>query len=193
MSQSQSKIVRHLTSAQQTRKPVTVLRKGLEFDETSGFVISVMDEWVVIRELNDMVYLDDYVLLRLDYVTRVETLSERPYVERAVAGLGVELGEFVCAPNISTADLLRLVNQRADLVGMYLENRKSYWFMIGKVLRIGNKRLDLHYIGREGGWTKFVEAWKLKVITRIEFGGRYIRALEQFGEPMPSVTKRVKR
>ena len=59
--------------------------------------------------------------------------------------------------------------------------------------RIGKKRLDLHYIGRDGIWSDFVDAWKLKDITRIEFGGLYIRALEQFGEPMPQVEKRLKR
>ena len=89
--------------------------------------------------------------------------------------------------------MLRLIDDRAEFVCVYLETRKDYWLLIGKVLRIGEKRLDLHFIGRDGVWSDFVEAWKLKDITRIEFGGRYIQALEQFGDSMPLGAKRVKR
>lgn len=193
MSQSRTKIVRRLTSAQLNQEPVTIWRKHLDADRTSGFVIAVLDDWVVLQDLYEAVYLDDVVLLRLDYVTKVEAHQDRAYVSRAVAGLGESLQEFECALDATINDLLGIVAERSDLVCIHLENKKNYWFAIGKILAIGRNRLDLHYIGRDGVWCGFVDAWKLKDITRIEFGGKYLRALERFGDPMPDVKKRVKR
>lgn len=157
-----------------------------------GFVVAVTDEWVVLQDLDD-VHLDTVVLLRLDHVTKVERHDNHAYVSRAVAGLGVPLAEFVCPSDVTTGDLLRLVVERAELVCVYLETRDDYWLLIGRVLRIGKRRLHLHFIGRDGVWSDFTESWKLKDITRIEFGGRYIQALERFGEPMPPVEELVKR
>jgi hypothetical protein len=193
MSQSRSKIVHCLTVAKQDQQPVTVRRKHLDADMDSGFVLAITDEWVIFQDLAESVGLDAVVLLRLDHVTKVEPHENRAFVNRAVAGLGVPLAEFECPPEASTGDLLRLVTARAGLVCIYLETRDDYWLNIGRVLRIAEKRMDLHFIGRDGVWADFVDSWKLSDITRIEFGGRYIQALEEFGEPARAVKETVKR
>lgn len=193
MSQSRAKIVRRLEKAQRDRTPVTVGRKDLEFDRTSGFVVAVLHDWVVLQDLADAVHLDDVVLLRLDGVTKVKRHQDAKYVARAVAELGEALAEFDCPADATTADLLRAISTRADLVAIILETPDDFWFNIGRIQRVGNKRLDLHYIARDGVWADFVDAWKLEDITRIEFGGRYIRALERFGESRPADQPRVKR
>lgn len=179
--------------AQRDQQPVTIRRKHLDADQLSGFVIALLDDWVVCQVLAENIYLDSVVLLRLDYVTKVEPHGDRAFVSRGVAGLAVPLAEFDCPNDVSTGDLLRLVDERSALICVYLETRRDYWLNVGKVLRIGPKRLDLHFIGRDGVWASIVESWKLKNITRIEFGGRYIGALESYGEPRPDVKKIVKR
>jgi len=184
--------MQRLTTAYQAREPVTVHRKHLEFDTHSGFVIAVADDWIVLQDLAES-QLDAVVLLRLDLVTKVERHENREFVSRVVAGSGVPLAEFDCPRDVSTRDLLRLVDARAELVCIYLETRNDYWLNIGKVLRIGEKRVDLHFIGRDGVWANFVESWKIRDITRIEFGGRYIGALEKFGEPIREVAKTIRR
>lgn len=193
MVQSRSKIVRRLTLAQRDRSLVMVRRKFQDDDETPGFAIAVLDDWVAIHELANGPHLDVVVLLRLDLVTKVEAMWGQDYLTRGVAGLGKPIAEFECAPDATAADLLRVVDARSEFACVYLETREDYWLALGKILRIGDKRLDLHYVGRDGVWVDFVERWKLKDITRIEFGGRYIQALEQFSESIPAVSKRVKR
>lgn len=183
MSQSRSKITHRLTSAHRDRRPVTIRRKHVDLDTTSGFVVAITDQWIVLQDLVESVYLDAVAFLRLDHVTRVMVHENHSYVGRAVAGLGVPLVEFDCPPHSTVGDLLRSVEQRAELVCIYLETRDDYRLLIGRILRIGEKRPDLHFIGRDGLWSRFAESWKLKDITRIEFGGRYIQALEKFGEP----------
>ncbi|MCL3838196.1 hypothetical protein [Aeromicrobium duanguangcaii] len=197
MAQSRSKIVRRLTRAQQEQAPVTVRRNRLDCHEDTGFVLALTDDWVVLHAL-DGVYLDDVVLLRLDLVTKVDPGWDgdgfgESYLRRAVAGSGVPLESFECPDDASVSDLLRIVDQRAQLVGVHLESPVGDWINVGTIHRIGTKRLDLQFIGRDGVWVDFVEAWRLRDITRIEFGGRYIGALERFGDPIPPVTESRKR
>lgn len=193
VSQSRSKFVGRLGSALRTGAPVTVVRKYLDESETSGFVIAVLDDWVVLQDYIGGAHLDAVVLLRLDQVTSVKMHADTDYLMRAVAGLGVPLETFDCPSDGSVGELLRVIAARAELAAVRLETPKGEWFNIGKIKRIGGKRLDLHFIGRDGVWVDFVEAWKLRDITRLEFGGLYIRALEQFGDPMPQTVKRIKR
>jgi len=192
MTQSRQKIVRRLMGAMEEQAPVTVRRKRLDWDLTSGFVLAVLDEWVVLHDL-DGVHLDEVVLLRLDLVTKVEPHQDDAYVRRAVEGLGQPIETFECATDASVADLLTLVGQRTQLVGVHLESPAGDWINFGKIHRVGKRRVDLQFIGRDGVWVDFVDAWKLRDITRIEFGGRYISALERFGDPIPPVTARRKR
>lgn len=139
---------------------MTVYRKHLDWERTSGFVIALADDWVVIHEL-DGVYLDDVVLLRLDLVTKVAAHrdKEEAYVRRAVRGLGDPIETFECAADVTVAELLKTVAERADLVGVHLESRMGDWVNFGKVRRIGKKRLDLQFIGRDGDWVEDVDAW----------------------------------
>lgn len=193
MTQSRSKITRRLTESLRTQAPATVRRTKLDWDETTGFVLALTDDWVVLHQV-DGVYLDEVVLLRLDLVTKVELEAfDDAYIRRAVDGIGEPIEIFDCPTDASVGDLLRIVAQRADLVGVHLESPEGDWINVGRIHRVGKKRLDLQFIGRDGVWVDFVDAWRLRDITRIEFGGRYIGALERFGDPRPSVSTRKKR
>ena len=186
------KALRRLTSARDHKTPVTVTREDLDAYETSGFVIALTNDWVVLHAL-DGAYLDGVTLLRLDLVTNVRAHQDEAYVTRATDGLGVPLASFECEPDATVAELLEGVSTRGEIVGVDLESRDGDWVNYGKIHHIGKHRVDLQYIGRGGDWMDFVDAWKLREITRIEFGGRYIRALELFGDPRPEVLSRKKR
>ena len=193
MSQFANKIAVALTSPQRDRQPVTIRRKYLDVDETSGFVVAVAKDWVVMHDLVQTVYLDDLVFLRLDHVTKVEPHQDQAYVSRAVAGLGEPIKEFVCAPDASISDLLAAIAERQEWSEFTSRSSEGDWINFGRIRRIGNKRLHLQFIGRDGVWVDSVDAWKLKDITRLEVGGRYAQALDRFGDPIPAATSRKKR
>lgn len=192
MSQSRAMIMNLLASAVRDGSPVTVRRKHLDWNTTHGFVIALTDSWVVMHAL-DGAYLEAVVLLRSDAITKVETHADAEYVVRAVTGLGTPVAQFDAAPDADVAVLLRSVVERADIVGVHLESHKGDWVNYGKVHRIGKKRADLQFIGRDGDWADYIDAWKLRKVTRIEFGGRYIRALEVFGDPIATAISRRRR
>lgn len=186
MSQSRDKILRRLEAAHRKRTPVTIHRKDVDLELTHGFVLARSADWVVLHELEDTVYLDGFVVLRLDQVSKVTRGKDTPYVRRAVDGLGLSVHEFECAPDAGVRDLILLAAQRVELIGIRMEEWEGEPLFIGKVRRVGRKKLDLQFIGSDGMWVDDVDAWKLKDVTRIEFGSRYIRALERFGDPMPT-------
>lgn len=195
MSQSRKKILERLDAALRDRSPVTIRRERLDIDATSGFIVAITEDWVVMQDLTQGVYLDDFVALRLDLVTRVESFraKEKKYVIRAVAGLGVPVRDFECASDASIGDLLAIADTLVEIVGVHVESPKGGdWINFGKIHRIGKKRLDLQFIGRDGDWVDYTDRWRLKDITRLEFGGRYGMALEKFGDPMPP-SKRTRR
>lgn len=140
---------------------------------------------VALQVLRKGFHLDDIVLLRLDHIKNVKFHPNRDFVSRVVAALGVPIKEFERAPDGTTSDLLRTVAERAELVCLYQESREFHWFQIGMIQKVGSKRLEMHGIEDDGTWYENSGLRSLKRITRVEFGGRGVAALERFGEEMP--------
>lgn len=79
-------------------------------------------------------------------------------------------------------------------MNVHLELWNDGAMYLGKIRRIGQKRLDLQFINPNGVWDDWSDRWRLDRITRIEFSGRYIEALERWGDPVPAPSKkRIKR
>lgn len=192
MGQSLKKRIKCLETARLRRLPVRLHRPEWDDADIYGYPVALTQDWAVLNELADGVYLDGLALVRLDDVTRVRFDTDAAYVGRAVEALGRPVETFECPAEISTQDLLKLVATKADLVGVSMERWEDEPLFIGKILRVGKKRLDLHFIGSDGVWVDVVDRWRLRDITKIEFGGRYTEALERFGDERPEPHARKK-
>jgi hypothetical protein len=133
------------------------------------------------------------VLLRLDHVTKVERHRPDSYLARAIAAIGAPVEQFEIEPDATIADLLRSAEARGGLVLVRMEDWEGEPLYVGRIRRVGAKRVDLQFIGRDGVWVDFVDAWRMSDITSFEIAGRYVDALERFGDPMPPPGRRVKR
>lgn len=185
MSQSRTKVVKRLAAAQNDQRPVKIVRESVDFSPTYGFVAALTDGWVVVNELADGVYLDGLVFIRLDLVSHVRFDKASEYVRRALKGLGDSRDEFACAPDTTLQDLIRMASQQAELLAVRMENWDHEPMFVGKVRRVGKKKLDLQFVASDGLWDDDSDRWKLKDVTRFEIGGRYLEALERFGDPTP--------
>lgn len=180
-----SKIRRRLDLSLSSRRIATVVRDKFEIDMTDGFVIAVTDHWVVLHALDDGVYLDDIVMLRLQDVSGVLFRDDNAYHHRAVAGMSDAIAAFGFDAGVGAADLLKAVSPEGDILAIHLETLKGEPLVIGRVIRLRRKSFELHYVGRDGVWAKDAERWRYRDITRIEFGGRYLQALNRFADPYP--------
>jgi len=195
MAQSTKKQRRLLMDSLESRTPVRVLRQDLDDSRVEGLVIGLTDTWVVLEELIDGIFLDGVEMLRLDLVTKVEVSQKTDYITRAHADLGVVPRQFPCRPQDAARELLEIVDSTATLMSIHLELWNDEACYIGAARRFGPKRLDLQFINPDGTWDDFSDRWRFDRITRIEYGSRYIEALERWGDPVPDdvPTERVKR
>ena len=186
MSQSPEKILRRLRAAH--GRGVTVelrLKQPWKQDPSFGYVLSVGDEWVTVRILFEGFHLDDVVLLRWRDLRSVKRHPNTQFVTRVVDGLGAPAVHVDVAGGSSTSDLLRVVAERAALVCIYYDDHGFQWREVGTIRKVGRTRFELHAIRDDGTWFADSGLRRVKRVTRVEFGGRYLTTLERFTEELP--------
>lgn len=181
-----AKVRRRLESALAERRVTSVWRDACEITTTDGLVVSLTDDWVVLHETVDGVHLDGLVALRLRDVSRVLFRDDDAYHRRALAALGAEVATYEVEPDVDVRGLLARAQADDRLVAVHLEVLRSEPMTLGRLLDLRRKRFVIHYIGRDGEWAREPERWRYRDVTRIEVGGRYLEALERFGDPYPT-------
>lgn len=78
-----SKVRRRLRESLTDGRIVTAVRDDFELATTDGYVIAFTNDWVVLHALNDGVYLDAIVMLRLKDISRALFRDDDPYHHRA--------------------------------------------------------------------------------------------------------------
>lgn len=180
------KVRRRLESALAEGRITTVERAALEVDMTDGLVVALTDDWVVLHEIIDGVHLDGLVALRLRDVSRVLFRDDDAYHRRALAGLGAEVATYEVEADVDARGLLARAQAEGRLVNVLLEVLQDEPMTLGRLLELRRKRFVIHYLGRDGEWAREPERWRYRDVTRIEVGGRYLEALERFGDPYPT-------
>lgn len=187
MGHSAEKVVRRLERARREGRWIEVELTGSWQDNAKyGRVLALTDRWVVVHTLIQGSYLDDVALFRLKDITSVRWHPASEFMSRAVSGLGVPVTTFLIEPTATLSGMLRMIADRAELVMLHQRVTPDWRHVeVGKIHRVGTRRLELHAINDDGTWAQASGLRRLKPIERVEFGGRYVTALERFGEPTP--------
>lgn len=180
-----SKVRRRLRESLIDGRIVTAVRDDFELAMTDGYVIALTNDWVVMHALDDGVYLDAVVMLRLEDISRAWFRDDDPYHHRAVAGLNESVTSFEIDASANTIELLAKASEQADIFGLNFETLKGEPLSIGRLGDMRRKSFDMHYVGRDGVWADDVDRWKYRDVTRIEVGGRYLNALNRFADLRP--------
>jgi hypothetical protein len=183
------KVRRLLHDSLRAKRIITADRDAYELSMTDGFVIAMTDDWVVLHALEDGVYLDDVVMLRLQDISRVSFRDDDAYHDRAIAALDGQIADFSCNDSAGPSELLQEASTEADIFAIRLEVLDGEPLAIDRLLRTRKNSFDMHYVSRNGVWADDIERWKYRDLTRIEVGGRYLSALNRFAEPYPVADK----
>lgn len=108
------------------------------------------------------------------------------YHRRALAALGAEVAPYEVEADADARGLLARAQAEGRLVAVHLEVLRDEPMTLGRVLELRKRRFVIHYLGRDGEWAREPERWRYRDVTRIEVGGRYLEALERFGDPYPT-------
>ena len=142
---------------------------------------------MVVHSLTEGYFLDEVALHRLEDVERVDKDPVPDFTRRVVAGLGVPVAAFEAAARATAGVLLRSVADRGQLVMLHQRVAPDHLHVeVGTILSVGKKHLVLHAMQGDGTWAAAPGRRGLDRIERVSVGGRYLAALERFGDPAPA-------
>ena len=140
-----------------------------------GFVVLVGSKWVLMRQISDGGYFDGLVAFRLKQVSRITTdttiaptfAKTRPEWPPA-APADIEIS--------STPQLLRSLAAQHRLIGIQQERKRSALW-IGVLDEVSEVRAYLREVRPYGTWKPEPLGYRLRAITSVEVGTRYLDAL----------------
>ena len=163
-------------------RQVRVYREDFEEGHVDGFLVGLGREWFALHVVSSSVHLDGFSCMRYADVTELHApppfggLTDKVLVKRGeqVAGeLSMKLD--------SVQALLESVPRKHRLVTVYLEEIDPDVCYVGEVLGFEDGNLVLRYINPAGVWSDDLDHYSLTDLTRVDFGGGYLEALEMVG------------
>lgn len=173
---SHRKIRRALDAAMAAQQLVSIERSLKFADRIDGFVVAIGAEWVLIQRTIDAGHFDAHRAIRTRDVSKVRDDSS---FEGRMSRLLPEWPPKPPADGIdldSTSGVLRTIGN-GGLVAIEKEReREAMW--IGLIESVTKKWLWLLEIDPKAQWEPAPLGYKLKAITSISVGGRYLAGLQ---------------
>ena len=168
-------IVDQLRDAEKTQHPVRIdRRRGLwQMESIYGFVVSMSERWVALQSFVDSVFFDGYEVVRIADVVDVKDQRGEGYVERALAGLGRPEVDFTLAGAETTSEVLKAAADHSSLVCIRIEMEREDPMLVGRIVRLGARKYDIHFIDPGGVWESEPRREWYGDVTRVMFGDRY--------------------
>lgn len=178
---------RLLGEAAQGNLPVRITRGSLPVwgnGYFEGYLVGLSNEWALLHVIcGNMMSTNGYAAVRVRDISTAVLLRER-HDGFMVRALALRDDHAVGQPDVLLLDLpglLSSANTCFPLLVIHTEQRRPDECYIGRVDRITKKRLVLREIDPAAKWS-LTRRYKLKHVTRVEFGGGYEQALWQVSE-----------
>ena len=144
-------------------------------DPLHGFVVAVGDKWVLLARTSDGGFFDGHIAFRLKDVQKVkrdtsfETAFAKTQPEWPPRGpADVDLG--------TTRGVIEGLSGEGTLLGVQKEHeRAATW--IGTLDGFTEKRVYIREVRPDASWHEEPLGYRLKAITTVETGGRYLHGL----------------
>ena len=154
---------------------VRVRRRPVPDEPVHGYVSTVGNAWAVLQTIDDRIRVDGYSAIRVEDVITARCEEEDSFTPRALS----LRGDRPADPGVDATglcQLLRSAQQQFGLVSIFIERLAPDVCYIGRVLEVTPTELTLEPIDIEARWEE-PEAYELRDITRVDFGGSYEQAL----------------
>jgi|CZKF01.1.fsa_nt_gi hypothetical protein len=166
-----------------------VLRFSNPYDEgwTHGYVLDIGPQFFLLGLIDDNIKFKGFQCLLISDLRQMKVPD--PHEDFIVAALRKRSERIDRKPDIdlsSLSALLKSANALFPLVTIHRERIKPDECVIGRVLDISENSFLLHTIDPDAVWEKKPTRFRLRDVTRVEFGGGYEEALYIVGgNPKP--------
>ncbi len=161
-----------------------VLRFAPPYDEgwTHGYMLEIGPQYFLLGLIDESMKFSGFQCQLISDLRRVKVPD--PYEDFVVAALRKHGESIAAKPDVDLSSLpalLKSANALFPLLTIHQERAKPGECFIGKVQDISKSSLLLHTIDPCAVWHKKPSIFRLKDITRVDFGGGYEEALHLVG------------
>jgi hypothetical protein len=142
-----------------------------------GYVLDVGPRFFLLAVVTDRLWFDGFQCLR---VADVKGVGRDPYADFSEAALKKRSERKPTKPRISVdgiEELLRSAGRAFPLVAIHREKVDPDVCQIGRVIGVEAEHVGLLEIAPDATWDKSPTEYRLREITRVDFGGDYEDAL----------------
>jgi hypothetical protein len=162
-----------------------LVRFDRRFEDSSirGYVLDVGSEFLLLSLVSDRVRFDGFECFR---ISDVRNLRPDPYAAFAEAALKKRGERKPKRPSVNITNvkgILVSASRAFPLLTIHRERVEPDICHIGRVLNVKDGRLSLLEIGPDARWDDSATEYRIKEITRVNFGGDYENALHIVGAP----------
>ncbi|MCU7730062.1 hypothetical protein ODJ79_40645 [Actinoplanes sp. KI2] len=145
------------------------------------------DSWLLMAVVDDGIRLNGFAALRSADVVAVKSRPTGGFVGKALALQGT--WPPTAPPNVDLTEIRKLVASVAEhfsLITLHLERSTPDACFIGRLVGIRKRAIGIREVSPQATWDPRPTKWRLRKITRIDFGGAYENALYAVaGDPPP--------
>jgi len=163
-------------------KKLVKFTRPFEEATVSGYVLDVGPRWLLLALVGDGIRFNGFQCIRLSDVRELQ--APHPHAAFAEAAMKKRGERLPRKPRVSVAsieELLVSVNRSFPLVTIHREKVDRDVCEIGRVMRVQNGWLSLLEINPDASWDAQANQYRLRDITRVDFGGDYEEALHLVG------------
>jgi hypothetical protein len=168
-----------------------IVKFWVPFEEgsTTGYVLDIGPEFFLLLLIDDDMRFNGFQCLRVRDVRKLQIPAKyASFYEAALRARGESVEEKPRVRLDSVSEILRTANKEFPLVAIHREKINPDVCHIGRVIDMDDSKVQLLEIGPDAVWETEPTKYRLKQITRVDFGGSYEEALFLVGGA-PKVAK----
>ncbi|HEY6308778.1 MAG TPA: hypothetical protein VI488_20245 [Candidatus Angelobacter sp.] len=148
----------------------------------NGYVLDVGPQFFLIVLINDEIRFNGFQCFRLADVRKLQVPANyAAFVEAALKKRGERMPTKLSVSVASLPELLLTANDAFPLITIHREQVDPDVCHIGRIAELHEGRLSLLEIGPDARWDAKPIEYRLREITRVDFGGGYEGALHLVG------------
>ena len=167
------------------RRYVAIERDNLDSGNIRGFILALSNNLVLLQNVVDF-HLDGYSIIRRRDITHVWHNEFERYYKKILKKEGlldkVGLQETISLNNWPS--VFHSLKRIGKNIIIEKEFPDVYKFLIGKIIRINKKHVNIRYFDANGKWERGFRYAPYEEITRVQFENEYIKVFSKYLHPL---------